>query len=161
MSKNTVKNLSLAQIASEEEKLKSQLAALAAARETQETARREKVAAQVRELPKMFGVGSLIDVINLVRQVEKGVIGKVDPSVGRTYVKLTDAQRAEIVEALKNNVQASVLVAKYGVSAPTIHSIKKDAGLVKAYGARETAPAATPAAAPAAVIATAALAAAS
>jgi hypothetical protein len=138
-----VKILSLAEIASQEQKLKAQLAELANAREAQETAAREKIATQVRELPKMLGVGTLADVINLVRQVEKGTLGKLAADASRSYVRLTEAQRAEIVEQLKKGIQASTLVEKYGVSAPTIQSIKKDAGLVKSYNKGEATPAAT------------------
>ena len=148
MSKKVV--LSLAEIASQEEKLKAQLAALANAREAQESAAREKVANQVRELPKMLGVDSLGAVVSLIRQVEKGTLGKLAADASRSYVRLTDEQRKEITEQLKAGVQASVLVVKYGVSAPTIQAIKKEAGLVKAYAARDAAPAATEAPAPAA-----------
>ena len=141
MAKNTTKNMSLADIATEEQKLKAQLEALATARQAQETAAREKVANQVRELPKLLGVGSLADVINLVRQVEKGTLGKLATDASRTYVRLTDEQRKEIAAELGKGVQASVLVVKYGVSAPTIQAIKKEAGLVKSYAPREAAPA--------------------
>jgi len=140
MAKNTAtKNMSLADIATEEQKLKAQLEALATARQAQETAAREKIANQVRELPKMLGVGSLADVINLVRQVEKGTLGKLATDASRSYVRLTDEQKKEIVAKLKNGIQASVLVVEYGVSAPTIQAIKKDAGLVRSYAPREAA----------------------
>jgi hypothetical protein len=148
MSKAKVTTLSLAEIESQEQKLKAQLLELANAREARETAAREKVANQVRELPAMLGVDSLAAVVSLIRQVEKGTLGKLAADASRTYVRLTNEQKAEIVEQLKQGVQASVLVVKYGVSAPTIQSIKKDAGLVKSYKKDE--PAAAPVAAPAA-----------
>ena len=145
--KNT---LSLAEIASQEQKLKAQLIELANAREAQESAAREKVANQVRELPKMLGVDSLGAVVSLIRQVEKGTLGKLAADASRSYVRLTDEQRKEIETQLKAGVQASVLVVKYGVSAPTIQAIKKEAGLVRSYGNREVTPVATEAPAPAA-----------
>lgn len=139
----SVENTSLASLQAEEDKLKAQLAAIAEKRQAAEIAKTEKLANQVRGLPALLGVGSLSDVISLVRQVDKGTLGKLATDASRSYVRLTDAQKAEIVEKLKGGAQASALVAQYGVSAPTIQAIKKDAGLVKSYAPRDTAETAT------------------
>ncbi len=115
-------------------RLQAEIAAAQNEVAAEETARLEKLASLIREFPKSLGVATFGDVINLIKQVEKGTLGKVDASAGRTYVRLTDEQKNEIKATLKAGgpaAQPSALVAKYGVSAGTIHGLKQEAGLVK------------------------------
>ncbi len=123
MAKNT-KN-GVVDINAEEQKLLAQLAALKEKKAAVEKARLDKIAETVRGFPEMLGVATLGDVINFIKQVEKGTLGKVDATVGRTYTRLTDAQRATVKERLAKGEQVSVIADSMGLQYGTVYAIKK------------------------------------
>lgn len=45
--------------------------------------------------------------------------------------KITEALRADIIKAVKSGEKGVDVAARFGVSIPTLHNIKKSAGLVK------------------------------
>lgn len=110
-------------------RLQAEMAAAQAEVAAEETERNEKIAGNVRKLTETFGVATLADVISLIKQVEKGTLGKLDASASRSYVRLTDAQkvaiRARLVTGGSGN-QVSELAAEFGVSIGTIYSMKKE-----------------------------------
>ncbi len=73
------------------------------------------------------------DLINIIKQVEKGTLGKVGASPGeRTYKELSKEEKAQLVEDRKGGMQYSDLVAKYGVSQSTVFNLCQAAGLTTA-----------------------------
>lgn len=117
--KNETAAEKIARITAELEAAKAEVAA-------EETARLEKLANIVRGFPKQLGVATMGDVISLIKQVEKGTLGKLDASAGRAYVKLTDEQKVTVKARLAKGEQVSVLANEYGVSTGTIYNLKKD-----------------------------------
>lgn len=108
-------------------------------------ARNEEIAKNVRKLTDTFGVATLADVISLIKQVEKGTLGKLDASASRAYVRLTDEQktaiRARLAKGGSGN-QVSELAAEFNVSGGTIYNLKKEKVEAPAPAASEVAPAA-------------------
>lgn len=123
-------------------RLQSEMAEAQAEVIAEQTARNEKIANTVRGLVAVFGVSTLGDVINLIKQVERGTLGKLDASASRSYVKLTDEQKAGIRARLAiggSGNQVSELAAEFGVSVGTVYGMKK--GKEDAASAVESAPA--------------------
>lgn len=126
-----------------------------AAREAAEQERKnQELAETIDGLPEMLGVSDLDSVIKVIRQRQRGTLGKLVKveTVGRTYTKVTPEVREQIVARLKvggSGNQLSELASEFGVSTGTIFNIKKDAGLVAKRGASEAPAAETPAEAPA------------
>lgn len=99
----------------------------------------KQVAAQRRNellaLPGKFGHGSLREFIRALRSAARGA-GKAG---GR---KKGRKKRAKITPELKQKVKAAVgagktgaqIAAKFGISLPSVHNIKKELGLVKKRG---------------------------
>lgn len=86
--------------------------------------RNDEIANKVNGLLKTFNVATLGDVINLIKQVEKGTLGKLD-GAARSYNKLTDEQRISIKARLTKGEQVSMLANEFGVSTGTVYLIKK------------------------------------
>ena len=112
-------------------KLTAQLAAAQELKAKEIEARNEEIATNVRKLTDTFGVATLSDVINLIKQVEKGTLGKLDKtaSEGRTYTRLTDEQkdtiRARRAKGGSGN-QVSELATEFNVSIGTIYNLSKE-----------------------------------
>lgn len=112
---------------SEETALLAKLAAIKEKKLAAETARLDKIAETVNGLPAMLGVTNFADVINLIKQVEKGTLGKLATSA-RAYVKLTEENKTAIMARLVAGGpanQVSVLANEFGVSSGTIYNLKK------------------------------------
>ena len=110
-------------------RLQAEMAAAQKEVEAEQTAKNEATATNVRKLTKMFGVPTLADVISLIKQVEKGTLGKLDASASRAYVRLTDEQKTEIKARLAkggSGNQVSELAAEFNVSGGTIYNLKKE-----------------------------------
>lgn len=126
---------SLTDIEKTEQELTAKLEALKAQRAEVENKRNDEIKEMIEGLPKKLGVLNLDGVTSLIRQVQKGTLGKAATGV-RSYVRLSDEQKAEITEKLKSGVQVSTLANQYGVSGQTVFKLKEAAGLVQK---RETA----------------------
>lgn len=81
---------------------------------------------------EMVEASKFSDLINVIKQVEKGTLGKAGTNGERSYKTLTDADKTNLVNDRKNGMQYSALTAKYGVSASTVFNVCEAAGLTKA-----------------------------
>lgn len=106
-------------------RLNAELAAAQEQVKAEQAARNETIAENVRKLVKMFGVATLGDVISLIKKVEKGVLGKLDASASRTYIRLSAEQRAAVKARLANGEQVSVIADSMGLQYGTVYAIKK------------------------------------
>lgn len=109
--------------------LRAQLALLETGIKTAQAESDAKNKAQVATLPGLFGLadGDYVGVIATIRRVT-GTHGK--------RVTITPEIKAEIIKLAKEgSMTGAEIAAKVGCSVPTVASIKKQAGLVKARAA--------------------------
>jgi DNA invertase Pin-like site-specific DNA recombinase len=120
--KNNKKNSATSEIA----ELEAKLLAAKNKRIEEEKAARAALTEKINKLPEMLGLGSLKEVMNAIRSVNKGV------SNG-TSNRISDETKANIRAALTAGNQTLREIADaFNVSVPTVQNTKKDMGLVKA-----------------------------
>jgi len=102
--------------------------------------------AVLRELPRVYGFGSMASFVEALTRAEAATPMQPpkSPSVPSTKLaaarkgakgrRLSDAERAAIIEALKGGMKGVDAVKHFGVSYPTVHVMKQELGLVKARG---------------------------
>lgn len=148
MSKNSKKSATVTETPAERlERLKREMEAAQNELKQIEQERIDKLAAQIDELPKTFGVPGFADVISLIKQREKGTLGSIETGAtgNRTRTLLDDATWAKIIERVKvggAGNQRSEIVKEFGIHPMTLQNRLKDAGLVNS---RTPAAPATPA----------------
>jgi len=101
---------------------------------------------ELATLHSKMGYGSRAELIAALRQLDKGRGGRRGRPAAKKAakkagarkatkrgkrVKVTDELRGKILEALKGGVKGTQAAKDFGVSVPTIHNIKKSAGLTK------------------------------
>ncbi|MCH6256584.1 hypothetical protein MLD52_08510 [Puniceicoccaceae bacterium K14] len=91
---------------------------------------------ELASLHKKVGFDKRADLIACLMELENKKPSRVSYSkAGKTRAKrtrITDSLRADIIKAVKKGEKGVEVAARFGVSIPTLHNIKKAAGLVKA-----------------------------
>ncbi len=147
--------INLAALDKEELALQAQLAAIKQKRETAAAEQANKVGEVIASFPnqlkKILGREvSFADMINLIKQKEKGTLGHVADTIDRTK-RLTDEQKTNLRAALMTRAinlktsqaaeQMSAIAARFGVTAQTVDNYKPTAEQVQAELDKLTAPA--------------------
>lgn len=128
MGKNK-KNASLpatSEIQTQIEAKQAEIAALEAAAVEASAAEAAATKAKVDALPAHFGLATLGEVIKLIRKT-----GKVAGKRGKRS-KVTDVHRETIKRMVAEEKTGAEMAKETGLSLPTVQSIKKELGLVKA-----------------------------
>lgn len=138
MSKKNDNTPSLADVETQEEKLTRELEKVRARRAVIEKEKIEETRTIINGLPATLGVPSLVEVIGLIRQVNKGTYGLNKPV--RSGKRISDEVKAAITAELQAGGKMNEVATKFGVSTPTVFNLKKAAGLVQTRGNAVAAP---------------------
>lgn len=91
---------------------------------------------ELASLHKKVGFATRADLIESLIALDSNK--KTPASVGENgrakRTKITESLRNDIIAAVKSGEKGVDVAARFGVSVPTLHNIKKAAGLVKARG---------------------------
>jgi len=85
----------------------------------------------LKGLPKKLGYNSVPELVAALQRVQGKARANSVPSTTRKRTKITDQLRKKIVKACKQGKKGREMVEMFGVSIPTIHNIKKAAGLTR------------------------------
>jgi len=113
-------------------------------------------AQELAALPARYGFDSVEAFIKALRAAggkKRGRKAKAAASARggkRKRTKITPELKEAVIAAVNAGKTGSAISKEFGISLPSVQNIKKEAGLVKARGAAEAAPAPAPTAAPAA-----------
>lgn len=98
---------------------------------------REKLAVerreQIKELHSEFGFESrqdLVDALIALGGVRRARVAGASPAGRSRRGRITPEMKAGIIKALKANTPGAAVAEQFGISLPSVHNIKKAAGLV-------------------------------
>ena len=140
-----VEKLTYAQLITRQAELRAQLEKLENESKEAKNEQVKKYAEIIDSLPEMFEMENLIDekkpdtkkavflqISHLVKCHANGTLNSVVDTGSHSYKRLTDDEKKQVDEMLKNGKTAKEIASQFGVSIPTVYLRKKNLAPTKA-----------------------------